>query len=211
MNPLEKLTEFFRQFPGIGPRQAKRFVYHLLAKDAQYLKNFSETVGKIKDEVAECQKCCRFFPIHPEKEKRQNICDICKDINRDDSILLVVSRDADFEAIEKSGLFNGRYFVLGGALGFLEKEPEKKIRIKKLISLIKEKQKISARQISEIILAMNANPEGEYTSEYLAKTLSTIINEKNLKISFLGRGMSTGSELEYLDKETFKNALKNRG
>jgi recombination protein RecR len=204
MNALEKLIELFRQFPGIGPRQARRFAYFLLTRDSAYVGNFSSLINEMKKEIKECTSCRRFFAPNA-KSKAADRCDICSDVSRERNVLMIIARDADWEVIEKSGTYRGLYFVLGGTLPILEQEPEKRIRIANLESRI-EKDK----NLSEIILALSANPEGEHTAEFVAAAISPIAKEKNIKISYLGRGLSTGTELEYVDPDTLKSALKNR-
>lgn len=120
---------------------------------------------------------------------------------------MIVARDADLEAIEKSHSYNGFYFVLGGTVPILEKEPEKKIRSKALTGLVKKR---AAEGLKEIIIAASVNAEGENTADFVAKLLTPIIAQFNIKLSGLGRGLSTGTELEYSDADTIKNALKNR-
>lgn len=115
---------------------------------------------------------------------------------------MIVPRDADFEAVEKSGSYKGLYFVLGGSLPILEKEPERRIRIKDLDARIKR----DTGKIKEIILAMNANAEGENTADFIKEKFKS----EGITFSELGRGLSTGSELEYADPETLKNALLHR-
>jgi len=120
-------------------------------------------------------------------------------------MLMIVPRDVDLEAVEKSGSYHGRYFVLGGVVPILDKEPEKKIRLRELERLLKEK-----KDIKEIVLAMNANNDGENTATFLKEKLSTVSLGNALVISVLGRGLSTGAELEYADPETLKNAFLHR-
>ena len=126
MNRIEKLTQIFSQFPGIGPRQARRFVYFLLTKNVEILEELSKQIVDLKKEIRSCEKCKRFFDIN-QKRVRPEICSIC-DSNRDKSTLMIVQRDADLETIEKNGAFDGIYFVLGGSIPILEKEPEKRVR-----------------------------------------------------------------------------------
>ena len=114
---------------------------------------------------------------------------------------MIVPRDIDFEAVEKSGSYKGFYFILGGVVPILEKEPEKRIRIKELDTRIK-----NAKDIKEIILAMNANIDGENTTEFIKQKYQGL----PLIFSTLGRGLSTGAELEYADPETLKNAFLHR-
>ena len=202
MNSIDKLSELFSKFPGIGPRQARRFVYFLLSRTGNYTNELMQAIKDIKKEIVQCDECMRFFAKdqlgHPMSK-----CSVCSDDTRDTSMLMVVPRDIDMEAVEKSGSYNGYYFVLGGTVPILEKEPEKRIRIKDLGFRIEEGLK---NGLKEIILGMNANIEGENTAEYIKHQCQDNI----LTFSTLGRGLSTGAELEYADPETLKNAFKNR-
>ncbi len=204
MNSIDKLAEYFSKFPGIGPRQSKRFVHFLLTRNSGFLYEFTDLIKQLKKDVRICEQCLRFYSI----KNNPGLCRICEDPNRDTSTLMIVAKDADLENIEKVGSYNGLYFVLGGLLPILEKQPEQRIRIDKLSKLLKKK--IEDKELKEIILALSLNPEGENTIEYLSKQIKTIIGEYSLKLSTLGRGLSTGTELEYLDDNTFENALKNR-
>jgi recombination protein RecR len=200
---FSRLSELFLKFPGIGPRQAKRFVYFLLRQSPAFTKSLVNEIELLKKDYAQCLSCFRFFRNH----NSQKICDICGGAQRDSKILLIVGNDIDFENIEKSGHFKGVYFILGDTLSILEKEPEKKIRIKELLALVEKRAKLG---LKEIVLAMSATQEGEYTADYLKEKLSTISKKHNTKISQLGRGLSTGTELEYSDSETLRNALERR-
>ena len=209
MTRFEKLIEHFREFPGIGPRQARRFVYFLLGRSKTNITELSQLILDVKAEMKVCGNCFRFFP---SENRNANICPICSDKNRRVDIMMIVSRDVDLENIEKSQTFNGLYFVLGGTLPILEKEPEKRIRIKELLSRITtDSEKSGTEKLQEIILGMSANPEGENTARYISEQLKPMASQKNIKISGLGRGLSTGTELEYSDPETLKSALENRG
>ena len=122
---------------------------------------------------------------------------------------MIVQRDIDLESVEKNGVYKGIYFVLGGSVPILEKEPEKRVRIKELKNFITLRQAQGEKEkIKEIILGVNWNPEGENTGDYVAKELKQITSK--IKITHLGKGLSMGTELEYTDPETFKNALRNR-
>jgi len=202
MNHLRSLEELFSKFPGIGPKQAKRFVYYLLTKDEGYLKELSELISTLKRDVTTCVSCMKIFP---KDISNSNICPTCCDESRNIETLMLVARDMDLEHIERSDVYRGQYFVMGGTIPILDKEPERRVRIKKLVDHLSAHQ-----QIKEIILAMNATPEGEHTMKYIADSLSPLVERNHLKISYLGRGLSTGTELEYSDKETLKNALERR-
>ena len=206
MNSIEKLTNYFLKFPGIGRRQARRFVYHLLSKDQKYLSGFSDLIAEIKKDISECSSCHRFFSSKTAPEK---LCDICKDTTTDTETIMVVEKDFDLENVRKSGAYSGRYFVLGGTLPFLDKNPNESIRAKALFDEVEKGGK--AKILKEVILALSANPEGEHTALYVKKILEPLAEKYQFKISVLGRGLSTGTELEYSDSDTLKNAFKNRG
>jgi recombination protein RecR len=198
MDNIQKLIELFKEFPGIGPRQAKRFVYFLLNRNSAYANDLAKLITEVRSTVHSCDACFRFFP-----NTNNSTCSVCRDENRDKTSLMIVSHDVDFENIEKTKFFNGNYFILGGTVPILEKNPEKRIRQKELLETLERKTK---NGLSEVIIALNYNPEGENTLTYLKEILSPF----NVKISTLGRGLSTGTELEYSDSDTIKNALKNR-
>ncbi len=202
MDNTQRLIELFKEFPGIGPRQAKRFVYFLLKKNQGYSGELSRLISEIHSTVHECNTCFRFFPNTNSKT-----CPTCLDKNRDSKSMMIVSNDVDFENIEKTKFYNGYYFVLGGTVPILEKNPEKRIRQKELLEATERR---TANGLVEIIIALNYNPEGENTLSYLKEILSPSTEKYSIKISTLGRGLSTGTELEYSDSETIKNALKNR-
>jgi len=202
MDNTQKLIELFKEFPGIGPRQAKRFVYFLLNKNPGYASDLSSLIKEVRSTVHSCDTCFRFFP-----NGNNTTCPTCRDTNRDKKSLMIVSHDVDFENIEKTKFYNGFYFILGGTVPILEKNPENKIRQRDLMKTIEVKV---GSGLNEIILALNYNPEGENTLTYLTEYLKGITDKNNIKISTLGRGLSTGTELEYSDSDTIKNALKNR-
>lgn len=205
MDPINKLVELFSEFPGIGPRQAKRFVYYLLRHNAGFLNELSTNISSLKKTIGTCTTCFQYFQ---KKNPQQTLCPICSDTHRDQSELMIVSHDVDLEHIEKSGVYKGTYFVLGGVVPILAPKPEERIRSRELMALIKNRTEKGV--LKEIILAMNVTPEGENTEQYLTQTLSPIASQYSVKISHLGRGISTGTEIEYSDKETLKNALQNR-
>lgn len=202
MTPFEKLIRYFERFPGIGSRQARRFAEHLLTSDNEDVAELSELIRNIKAAVTECASCRRFFT----KNGGGNLCSICNDPARDHSKLTVVAQDSDIQAIERSGVYDGLYFVLGGTVPLLDSNEAKKLRGGALKRVASER----AGELSEIILAFSVNPDGENTARFVISILREIIDQNNIKVSELGRGLSTGSELEYADPETIKNALANR-
>lgn len=204
MDPIKQLTTFFAEFPGIGPRQARRFVYFLLRQNPNFLDNISETILQLKETVQVCNSCFQYF----QKKNGQQTCKICADDHRDASTLLIVSDDRDLEHLEKSGLYTGLYFVLGGIVPILAANPDERIRSIELQRIVKQRLANPSAPLTEIILALNATPDGENTAEYLEALLTPMV--ANVKITHLGKGISTGTEIEYSDTETLKNALANR-
>ena len=221
MDIIDKLAEIFKEFPGIGERQARRFVYFLMSRTPAYSDNLSSLISELKKEIAQCKECFRFFvllggSVAKERPNRQ-VCEICTDGNIDSSILMVVEKDSDLESVKKSRTYHGKYFILGGLVPIVEKNTKSRVRIEEL------KEKISAqggpasggkdnnsKNLKEVILAFSLNPQGEHTDAYVREQLGEIIKSLGIKISSLGRGLSTGTELEYSDNDTLRNALKNR-
>lgn len=203
MNIIDELTEIFKRFPGVGPRQAERFVFFLLRQPKSSLEKIARLIPSLSNQVHVCQMCKSFFV----SESKKTLCKICNNPNRDKSILMIIGQDVDIRSIEKTD-YNGVYFVLGGLIPILEKKPESKIRLLELQKILQIRQ--SEKQLKEIIIALNANPEGENTTNIIKKNIEKYTSENKIKISILGRGLSTGTELEYSDAETIKNALKNR-
>ena len=196
---IQKLKEHFERFPGIGPRQARRFVYWLLNQDDSFLENMSGHLLALKQNTKQCPECFRFFNAAE--------CEFCKSANRDNNFLMVVEKDSDLESVEKSKVYAGRYFVLGDVIP-LGADIPKTSRLKELFQRVAGQA--AKQNIKEIILAMSATAEGDNTSRYIEKILEPLAKKHAIKISRFGRGLSTGTELEYIDAETLKNAMENR-
>ncbi len=206
MSNLDKLIAHFEKFPGIGGRQAKRFAFHVLTMGKEEANELALLIGTLQTSVSECASCHRFFA---QGINVSQICTICNSVNRDHNKLMVVAQDSDITAIERSGVYDGLYFVLGGSVPLLHSEDQKKLRGGTLKATIEARLPAG---LTEIILGFAVNPDGENTGRYVESIINSIegINGARPKISELGRGLSTGSELEYADPETIKNALKNR-
>ena len=204
MSSLDKLIAYFEKFPGVGARQARRFAFHILTLPKESTEEISRLMTSLEDTVVECDSCRRFFS---KNGGQSTTCSICTDNNRDRTKLLVVERDTDIQSIEKSGVYDGLYFVLGGTVPLLSSKENQKLRgggFKKVVEMR------LPEGLQEVILGFSVNPDGENTARFVETILKDIEGAKELKISYLGRGLSTGSELEYADPDTLKNALKNR-
>ena len=201
MNPIDRLTRLFERFPGIGPRQAGRFVQFLLRSSAATRRELVEALESLGSSVRQCPQCMRFH------SGTQKICGICSDPQRDAASLAVVASDTDLAALERSGTYRGHYFVLGGTI-FLASEKTSGLRIKQLLSHINDLRN-RYTEFKEIILAFPANPEGDATAVRIREEMFDLVG-RTLKVTSLGRGLSTGSELEYADPDTIHQALANR-
>jgi len=201
---ISQLAEYFENLPGIGPRQARRFVYALLKKNDEFVSDFAKFVSEIKKELTKCQSCQHFF----KNDKQNKSCNICRDPKRNKSTLLVIEKDIDLNNIENANFYDGFYYILGGLIPPVGEKLPKEVRMKELFEKVKEKA--LSKDLKEIILAFSATKDGENTMRYIEKILEPIIQKYPIKISLLGRGLSTGTELEYSDKETIINSLKNR-
>ncbi len=219
MNAADKLAEIFKEFPGIGERQARRFVYFLLAKNPVYVEELIKLLSLLKKETKRCSECFRFFTENQHTPrsngKNTDVCDICADPDRDSALLMVVEKDSDLESVRKSGNFAGKYFVLGGLVPIVEKDTPKFVRIRELKErIMRGKSGIApgspANPLKEVILAFSLSPQGEHTDFYVRNEIKEAAQKNGVKISSLGRGLSTGTELEYSDNDTIKNALLNR-
>lgn len=196
MDRVDELARAFERFPGIGPRQARRFVYFLLSTNQAERSKLSELVNSIASSVKQCAECRRFW------SGSGDVCQYCADTSRNDKQLMLVERDQDLVAMERSGSYRGRYFVLGGVLTLSGKGA---IRERELVERVERRSKAG---LEEIILALSATSEGEHTSDHIRGLLQPL--RGHIKLFELGRGLATGSELEYADKETLSAAFTNR-
>lgn len=206
MNPIEKLAAHFEKFPGIGPRQARRFVQYLLQQPSTSRAALADAIRALGAYTAQCQQCYRWF-ARSRNTQDGPVCEICADGRRDASVLFVVEKDADIEPVERSD-FRGRYFVLGGTMPLGEEHPQKFVRSRELVARVKRDGESGA--LRELILGLSATTEGDHTRLLLQEELQPLTETFGFKISSLGRGLSTGSELEYADPDTISEALGNR-
>ncbi len=194
---IEELTSAFTRFPGIGPRQARRFVFHLLSVSQPDRTRLAGLIEKLGNDIRQCRLCMRFSPTNAD-----GLCNYCADRSRDDSLLMIVEKDQDLAAVERANAYRGRYFVLGGVITLSGKGA---IRERELVRAVETRAKSG---LSEIVLALSATSEGEHTADRVRELLAPL--RTTLRITELGRGLSTGSELEYSDPQTLSSALYNR-
>lgn len=207
MNPTDRLAELFMRFPGIGPKQAKRFVYFLLREHSHYKEQLISTLEELKFTGRQCEKCYRFFG-DKNAQLPKPLCSICDSSSREHSQLMIVEKELDLDAVEKTGSYNGLYFILGGLIPPLTDKPSEIIRIRELTSNIHTG--ITDGTLSEVIFALPVTDYGDVTTEYVEKTIKQIVGIETITLSHLARGLSSGLELEYVDRNTFKSALDRR-
>ena len=195
---LEKLSHELSQLPGIGPKTAQRLAYYILKSQTEYSERLSEALLRVKAEVHECPRCFNFTDT--------DLCRYCDDPHRLNEALCIVEEPADIMRIEASGAFRGRYHVLHGALSPLDGVGPQDLKIKELIQRIDEGRSGEGPAIKEVILALDADLEGDTTVLYLAKQLQG----KDLKLSRIAHGVPIGSDIDFVDDRTMGRALQNR-
>lgn len=187
---LDNLIALMAKLPGLGPRSARRAVLHLVKKRSLLLLPLADALHRVGANVRECLNCANICT--------GNICDICASEKRANGQIAVVEDVADLWAMERSGVFKGRYHVLGGTLSALDAVGPDELRIPKLVDRIK------TEEISEVILALGATIDGQTTAHYIADQLPGIT------VTSLAQGVPVGGELDYLDEGTITAALNAR-
>ena len=199
MRDLEQLSEYLASLPGLGPRQARRIAYFLITEKTNLSGKLVKTLAEARQNRRYCVFCQALFFDQGEH------CRTCRDQSRDRSVLMLVENDIDKESIEKTGAYKGMYFIIGGSAPVTESDlSATKLRLAKMEEILKRSDRLP-----EIILGFNYTPQGEHTAELLSRYLKKQFSD-SIKISHLGRGLSTGTELEYSDADTFRHALDNR-
>lgn len=189
---IEKLMESLVKLPGIGRRSAERIVAHILGASKEEVQALSDSLAKVKDNVRSCRICNNI--------SEEEACRICQDLQRHKEIVCVVEKPGDVAAIEKAGNFHGVYHVLLGSISPLEGKGPGDLKVEGLIRRIKE------GSVKEVIIATDADTEGETTALYLTKLLKPM----GVQLSRIGLGLPVGSNLEYADATTLSKSLESR-
>ncbi len=186
------LKQALQCLPGVGPKSAQRMAFHLLERDREGAKNIGKVLTQALANVGHCERCHNF--------SEKNLCSICASPRRDAKTLCIVETPADFEAIEKAGVYKGKYFVLMGHLSPLDDIGPEQLGIEKLIKLC------DSESIDEVILATNLTIEGQATADLILG----LLEKRPIIVTRLSRGVPIGGELEYLDPETLDQAFSDR-
>jgi len=188
---IEALIDMMARLPGLGPRSARRAVLHMIRKRGMLLGPLAEVMARVARDARECLNCGNI--------STQDICDICQDNRRTNGTLCVVEDVSALWAMERSGVFKGRYHVLGGTLSALDQVGPDELRIPKLST------RIESEEITEVILALNATIDGQTTAHYIVDQL-----EGRVTLTSLAQGVPIGGELDYLDEGTITAAMNAR-
>ena len=189
---IEKLIESLVKIPGIGRRSAERMVAYILGTSRQDIKTLADSISLVKENVKFCKACNNL--------SEEDLCNICQDTRRSHELVCIVENPSDVAAVEKTGNFHGVYHVLLGSISPLEGRGPSDLKIDSLL------QRIKQNNIKEVIIATDADTEGETTALYLTK----VIKPLGVNLSRIGLGLPFGSNLEYVDSTTISKALESR-
>jgi recombination protein RecR len=188
---LQQLIDEFARLPGIGRKTAQRLALFVLKQPRDEVVRMAKALVNVKDKTRTCSICCNITEIDP--------CTICASPKRDRSVICVVEEPNDVLALEKTNDFRGLYHVLGGSLSPLDGIGPDELKIKELLARIEG-------EVTEVILAMNPNVEGEATTLYLGRLLKPL----GVKVTRIARGLPVGGDLEFADEATLSRALEGR-
>ena len=189
---LQELADQFARLPGIGGKTAQRLAFHVLSLPHADAQAFADAIMAAKKEVHTCP-CCQNLTD-------RELCPICSDENRDESVICVVAEPKDVIAMERSREFKGRYHVLHGVISPLNHVTQEDIRIRELL------HRVGSGHVREVIMATNPDTEGEATAMYISRLLRPM----EVKVTRLAYGVPVGSQLEYADEVTLSRALEGR-
>ncbi len=186
------MIDALARLPGVGPKSAQRIAFHLLKTDREEVARLTAAIDEARSSVGFCERCFNF--------SETPLCHICQDDRRDSSVVCVVEESRDVVALEKTGQFRGRYHVLLGAINPLEGIGPEQLKVRELLV------RLEPEGVSEVILCLNPNTEGDVTAMYLARILKPL----GVKVTQLAMGLPVGGDLEYADEVTLGRALVGR-
>jgi len=194
--PIQSLVELFAKFPGVGPRQAARFVFYMLGESAEFRTALAQSITRIADTLLVCVRCGN---IEAKKDTQAHTCSVCRNAKRNMKQIAVVEDVTSLRALEQTRTYAGVYHVLGKVFEKNTEEPET-AQVKKLIT------RIGDENSEEIIIATSPTYEGDATARYIEQELKNC----TVKITRLARGLAKGVDIEYVDEETLRCALAGR-
>ncbi|MEM6534651.1 MAG: recombination mediator RecR [Pseudomonadota bacterium] len=189
---IQRMIDLIARLPGLGPRSARRVALFLLKRRDSLLKPMAAALADAADKIQQCQTCGNYDTLQP--------CAVCRETGRDDGLICVVEDVPDLWALERAGIFRGRYHVLGGVMSALDGVGPEDLTIGLLVDRLK------AKPVREVILALNATVDGQTTAHYVAEQLE----ELGIPVTRLAHGVPVGGELDHLDDGTLATALRAR-
>ncbi|MEF3280685.1 MAG: recombination mediator RecR [Elusimicrobiota bacterium] len=192
MNSIEKIIKCFRKFPSVGPKQAERFAMYVMKSAEEEISELVNSIIEVKSTIKQCSKCYNYTS--------NEVCDICSDKNRDPKTICIVENPFDIIAIEKTGIYNGLYFILGS---YIIPQSSSSIFLNRIDFL---KDRIQKEGVEELIIALNTTTEGQASALYIKDSLKNIVP----KISRIAFGVPLGADIDYIDEFTLSYALKGR-
>lgn len=193
---IERLIQLLSRLPGLGPRSGRKAALALLKRRQDLLVPLAQAMTSAADKLMECPTCGNIDTVSP--------CTICQDPRRDPSLIVVVAEIGDLWALERAGVVNARYHVLGGHLSPLDGVGPERLNIASLLT------RVASGEVREVLLALNATVEGQSTAHYVTERLEDAGPGNPLAISRLAQGVPVGGELDYLDEGTLAAAIKSR-
>lgn len=193
---IERLIQLLSRLPGLGPRSGRKAALALLKRRQDLLVPLAQALAVAADRLVECPTCGNIDTVSP--------CTICQDQRRDPSLIVVVEEIGDLWALERAGVINARYHVLGGHLSPLDGIGPDRLNIRSLVT------RAASGEVREVLLALNATVEGQSTAHYVMEQLEAVKVEPSLAVSRLAQGVPIGGELDYLDEGTLAAAIKSR-
>ena len=196
---LDLLVHELQKLPGVGEKTAQRLAYFILREGNEYSRRLENALHAVQTEIHPCPKCFAYTD-------KTNECALCNDVGRDNSILCVIEDPADIIKVESAGVFRGRYHVLQGAIAPLEDIQPEDLRLQELVDRIDRGIAGVNPKIEEVILALDADLEGDTTALYISKLLGS----KSVKLTRIAYGVPFGTDIDYIDRRTLGRALENR-
>ncbi|MFA5843879.1 MAG: recombination mediator RecR [Coriobacteriia bacterium] len=189
---ITRLLEELERLPGIGPKSAQRVAYHLLKGDDEAARRLADAVVEVKRSVRFCDRCFNFA--------EGELCEVCADPERDETLLCVVEEPRDVVAVERTGGFRGRYHVLQGAISPIDGVGPEQLRLRELVD------RLADGSVVEVVVATNPNVEGETTALYIAR----LIKPLGVRVTRIASGLPVGGDLEFADEVTLGRAIEAR-
>lgn len=189
---IQKLLDELERLPGIGPKSAQRIAYWILNADKATALRLSQAIAEVKEQVRFCSRCYNYA--------QDDLCDICKSPRRDAGIICVVSEPRDIPPIERTGVFDGVYHVLGGALSPIDGIGPEDLHVSELMA------RLASSEVAEVVVATNPNIEGETTATYLARLIAPL----GIRVTRPASGLPVGGDLEFADELTLGRAIETR-